>query len=244
MKKNLVLIGTSGWSYKQWSGIFYPDNIKEKDFLKYYSEYFDTVEVNSSFYHTLNDKTIENWVKEVHDNFKFAVKADRYITHMKKLLDPDETIPSFMSTIKPFKDKVGPILFQLPPSFGINIKRLKDFIKVLSKKNKYVFEFRNKDWFTDEIYDVLKKHNIALCIYNLNGYQSPLDVTADFVYIRMHGTLGIGSGKYSDEDIDNLAQDIEKYISQNKTIYCYFNNDGSGYAVENANELKKKLKIT
>lgn len=242
-KEKSVYIGTSGWSYRSWSGKFYPQNLKPKDYLAYYSKYFDTVEINSSFYHALKDVTVQNWEKSVPDGFLFAVKADRYITHMKKLENPSETVPEFIKTLKSFKRKSGPILFQLPPSFAINPERLEAFLKILPSGYPYVFEFRNKSWFVQEIYNILKKFNAGLCIYNLAGFQSPKVITSDFVYIRLHGTNGLGSGKYSDEELLEISNDIKNYKSQGKDVYCYFNNDGGGFAVENAFTLKKDLNI-
>lgn len=240
--KKLIHIGTSGWSYRDLVGIFYPAHTKSIDFLKFYSTIFGTVEVNSSFYNTLKDKTVVNWTQEVPADFIFAVKADRYITHIKKLENPEQTVPDFMKSLTPFRTKLGPILFQLPPSFGFNSDRLITFINVLPKDFLYVFEFRNKTWFVDETYKILKKNNIALCIYNLKGFQSPLEITADFTYLRYHGTNGIGMGKYSNEDIQKLSNYIKDFVSQNKQVYCYFNNNSGGAAVENAGELSVLIK--
>lgn len=242
LNKNLIHIGTSGWSYKDWRGNFYPENIKPIDFLKFYSEHFSTVEINSSFYHMLRDKIVIHWSEEVPSDFIFALKANREITHIKKLEDPEQIIPDFMQSLSSFKNKLGPILFQLPPSFGFNnISRLRSFINVLPKDFSYVFEFRNKSWFNEKTYEILKERNIALCIYNLSGYQSPLELTTDFTYIRYHGTEGIGVGEYSIEDIEELSGYIAKFVSQNKNVYCYFNNGANGVGIVNAKQLKKSL---
>lgn len=238
---NLIHIGTSGWSYSDWVGKFYPQHMKSADFIKYYSENFDTVEVNSSFYHTLKNKTVLHWKEEVPERFIFALKADRYITHIKKLEEPEKTLPGFLESASLLQKKLGPILFQLSPSFGFNAERLKNFVNTLTKDFTYVFEFRNKTWFNDETYEILKKKNIALCIYNLNGYQSPLEVCANFIYIRFHGTKGIGVGKYSKQDIETLSEYIKTIVSQNKNVYCYFNNNTDAAAIVNARELKASL---
>lgn len=256
-KETSIHIGTSGWVYKHWKGRFYPDNLAEKEYLKYYSEHFSTVEVNSSFYHLLKEESTTNWVKSVPDDFVFAVKASRYITHMKKLKEPESTTLNFFESIKPFGGKVGPILFQLPPKFGYNKERLESFFEVLpefagcaTRTNpegahcapcyKYAFEFRDTSWFNEETYEILRRNNAAFCIYNLGNFQSPKEVTADFVYIRLHGNYGLGSGKYSNEQLEEFAGDIRNFIAQGKDVFCYFNNDEAGYAVENAIELEKK----
>lgn len=241
MNKNSIYVGTSGWSYGDWRGGFYPQDLKTADFLTYYSKHFNTVEVNTSFYHTLRNTTIDNWIAEVPRDFIFSVKADRYITHIKKLENPEQTVPNFMQSIKPFKTKLGPILFQLPPSFKFNKDRLKAFVNVLPDDFLYVLEFRNNTWFNEETYKILREKNIALCIYNLKGYQSPLEITADFTYIRNHGTLGIGVGEYSKGEINKLAKNITKFVSQKKKVYCYFNNGAKGAAITNANLLKSSL---
>ncbi len=243
-KEFSINIGTSGWVYKHWQGRFYPDDISEKEYLKYYSQNFFTVEVNSSFYHLLKEESVKNWVKSVPENFIFAVKASRYITHMKKLKEPDKTTFNFFESIKPFENKLGPILFQLPPKFGFNPQRLESFVKTLPKNYKCAFEFRDKSWLNQEAYDILRKNNIGFCIYNLGEYQSPKEITSDFAYIRLHGNYGLGSGKYSEYELDNISHDIKNFKSQGKDVFCYFNNDEAGYAIENAFMLRKKLELS
>lgn len=234
-------IGTSGWVYKHWREKFYPDSLSEKDYLKYYSQNFSTVEVNNSFYHLLSEKAVKNWVESTPKNFIFAVKASRYITHMKKLKDPEISTCKFFESIKPFDTKIGPILFQLPPKFAYNGERLETFLKSLDTKYRYAFEFRDKSWFTSETYDILRNYNAAFCIYNLGPNQTPKEVTADFVYIRLHGNYGLGSGKYTGEQLEEFARAIEGFKSRGKDVFCYFNNDEAGYAIENARELSLLL---
>jgi len=240
-KTKHIHIGTSGWHYQQWLGTFYPDNLAEKEFLKYYSQYFCTVEVNNTFYHLPQNKTITQWAETVPEDFIFAVKASRYITHMKKLIDPEVSTELFFERIVRFKDKLGPILFQLPPHFGFNPERLKAFLKVLPVDYKYVFEFRDPSWFNPLTYDLLKEHNIAFCIYYLGDYYSPKEITADFVYIRFHGPVDLGAGLYSREKIAKFSEDIRGYLHQGKEVFCYFNNDEAGYAVKNATELNENF---
>lgn len=242
--KNSIYIGTSGWSYKHWQEIFYPNNIVEKEHLAYYAKHFSTVEINNSFYHLLTQKVVENWINSTPADFVFAVKASRYITHIKRLKEPEKMLATFMESIKPFNDKIGPILFQLPPKFNINPERLEYFLKLLPNNYQYAFEFRDKSWFNPEIYGLLKKYNIALCIYNMGDYQSPKEITADFVYIRMHGPGGIGTNKYDNKNLETLVQEIKNYNNKNKKVFCYFNNDEAGFAIENAHSLLLKLHNT
>jgi uncharacterized protein YecE (DUF72 family) len=240
-KTKRIHIGTSGWHYQHWLGTFYPDNLPESEFLKYYLKYFCTVEVNNTFYHLPQEQTITHWTETAPEDFIFAVKASRYITHMKKLLDPKLSTGLFFERIQRFKDKLGPILFQLPPRFGFNPERFKAFLKALPVDYRYAFEFRDPSWLNQMCYDLLKEHNIAFCIYCLGDFYSPKEITADFVYIRYHGPVTLGAGLYSQERITEFSEEIKGYLSQGKEIFCYFNNDEAGYAVRNAIELKQNL---
>jgi len=237
---NNIYIGTSGWHYKHWKGPFYPDDLSEKDFLSFYSNYFDTVEINNSFYRLPEKRTCKQWHKAVKDDFIFSVKASRYITHIKKLNYPEHSLPLFLSTIYTLRKKLGPVLFQLPPSWRLNIKRLEDFLAQLPPKKRYTFEFRNETWFDDSVYNLLSKYNVAFCLWDLKGKMSPEIVTADFVYIRLHGpTENAYEGSYSKMHLNKWARKFRKWVSQGKDIYCYFDNDQSGFAAKNALALKQ-----
>lgn len=235
-------IGTSGWNYKHWKENFYPGDIKESRLFSYYIKNFSTVEINNSFYHLPKKETFEDWSKQAPDGFVFSVKASRYITHMKKLKDPQEATKKFFDAVDGLGSKLGPILFQLPPYWKANPERLESFLKQLpsSKKSgyKYVFEFRDDSWFSSEVKNILEKYNAAFCIYDLEQNLSPLWVTADFVYIRLHGPDGAYQGKYSQ---DQLEEWRDRFREWNKTVYCYFDNDEEGYAPQNALELKNML---
>ena len=240
-QKKLIHIGTSGWHYKHWLGAFYPANFAEKNYLKYYSEHFCTVEVNNSFYHLPQENTIIQWKDTVPEDFVFAVKASRFITHMKKLIDPEKSIALFFERIKSFDNKLGPILFQLPPRFGFNQERLKAFLRSLPEGYKYVLEFRDPSWFNSQAYDLMKEYNVAFCIYKLGNFQSPEEITSDFIYVRYHGSVALGAGLYNKEEISRFANDIRGYLKQGKEVFAYFNNDQAGFAVQNAIELKQIL---
>lgn len=243
MKKNrqnrsTVHIGTSGWSYEHWKENFYPEKLKSNDWLKFYSTNFSTVEINTTFYHLPRDTTVKNWYAIVPDNFLFAVKASGYITHQKRLHDCKNSLRVFFSSIKALKNKIGPILFQLPPSFKINLERLTEFISHLSKKHEYVFEFRHKSWFVKETYDLLSKHKIALCITDLNGKLSPEEITSHFTYIRLHGPQKAYLGSYGLRKIKSWKRKIESWIAAETSVYCYFDNDEKGYAIQDAKILQ------
>jgi len=237
MPAQRVHIGTSGWSYEHWQGVFYPEGLAANQRLAYYQRYFRTVEINSSFYCLPSGDSMRHWCESVGDDFIFAVKASRYITHMKKLRDPRRTIKAFLSRVEVLGDKLGPILFQLPPHWHINTERLAAFLKSLPKDYRYVVEFRDPTWFSSQIYELLAKHAVAFCIFDLDKKLSPLQVTADFVYIRLHGPKGPYQGRYSDRSLRNWAESIARWRREGREVFCYFDNDEAAYAVQNATRL-------
>lgn len=235
MKKNNFRIGTSGWSYADWRGRFYPQEIKSNEFLQYYSRRFNTVEINNSFYRLPTAKNIKHWHELTPDDFIFSCKASRYITHMKRLHETEQAVDNLLAIFSSFQKKLGPILFQFPPSWRLNSPLLKKFAASLSKDFDYVLEFRNTSWFCPEIYDLLNSHQIALCFYDYKGYQSPEIITAPFVYLRLHGPKKSAyEGSYSTPKLAEYAQKIASWKNQGKRIYCYFDNDKKSCAPINA----------
>src|SRR5215469_16655760 len=182
-----VHIGTSGWHYKHWMGPFYPPKMPHGNMLRFYTEHFDTVEINHSFYRFPATTAIETWCRETPASFRFAVKASRYVTHNRKLNDPKETVEKFMNVVEKLGRRLGPILFQLPPGWKLNLARLESFLSGLPQPHRYAFEFRNPTWNVADVCHLLRRHNVAYCIYELAGFQSPIEVTADFAYVRLHG---------------------------------------------------------
>jgi uncharacterized protein YecE (DUF72 family) len=208
--------------------------------LSYYARYFDTVELNNSFYHLPLPSSFDHWQETTPRKFLFAVKASRFITHMKKLKDPEESIVRFFENSARLEDKLGPILFQLPPKWRVNIERLDEFLAVLPRKHRYAFEFRDDSWLQDAVYKVLTKHNAAFCIHDMGGRQTQYEMTADFTYVRFHGpTEARYSGSYSSKTLEGWAIRVEKWRKSLSAAYLYFNNDVGGHAVENALALKK-----
>jgi uncharacterized protein YecE (DUF72 family) len=248
MKKNLVNkyrkkihIGTSGWHYDHWQGPFYPESIPKEEFLAYYCERFHTVEINNTFYQMPEKKTLSNWKETVPQDFIFSVKASRYITHMKKLKDPSQPVNKFLNRVDTIKDRLGPILFQLPPRWHCNPERLINFLDKLPSGYRYTFEFRDPTWFKEEIYDILRDNNAAFCMYDFNGRLSPKIITSDFIYIRLHGPDGKYSGQYSEQALAEWVGAFSQWLKKGEEIFCYFDNDEKGYAVQNAIELRKML---
>jgi uncharacterized protein YecE (DUF72 family) len=238
MQNYRIYIGTSGWSYKHWMGTFYPAGTKIKDRFLYYLNKFDTVEINNTFYGMPSDETFLNWKNTANDDFVYVIKANKYITHNKKLHDPDITLPPFIDRVKILGKKLGPILFQLPPFMKANAELLKTFLEALPKKNRFVFEFRNAEWYKEEVYALLEKHNCAFCIYELAGHISPIKITADFVYLRLHGPGNKYQGSYSDETLQEWANECLIW-SKTKDVFVYFDNDEKGYAAFNALKLQE-----
>lgn len=239
--KGKIYIGTSGWHYKHWVGRFYPEGTKESELLAYYLKFFKTVELNNSFYRLPSPQTFKNWKRSVPGDFVFAVKGSRFITHMKKLNVERQSISIFFQSVKQLKEKLGPILFQLPPKWNINEQRLAGFLRILPRNHRYAFEFRNQTWYSENVYELLRKYNCSFCIYELEHHVSPLITTADFVYVRLHGPAGKYAGSYTNAELKKWTKRCQQWQKQRKDVYVYFDNDQSGYAAFNAKTLQKLL---
>ncbi|HKT33901.1 MAG TPA: DUF72 domain-containing protein [Nitrospira sp.] len=233
-----VRIGTSGWHYKHWLGPFYPAELRPNEMLSWYVTRFDTVELNNSFYHLPAGQTFEAWRRSVPESFCFAVKGSRYITHRKKLNDPAPALARFMEPVELLRDKLGPILFQLPPRWSCNVPRLTAFLDALPPCHLYTFEFRDPSWHDTAVYRALARRNAAFCLYELDGFEAPYQLTADFVYVRLHGPGRKYQGDYSTKQLRAWARRIARWRTQLKAVYVYFDNDQAGYAPKNAAELK------
>ncbi|MDQ6675763.1 MAG: DUF72 domain-containing protein [Acidobacteriota bacterium] len=236
-----IRIGTSGWHYKHWVGAFYPPRWPASKMLGFYQLRFDTVEINNSFYRLPPEKALNGWRLSTPPGFCFAVKGSRFLTHMKKLKDPGPGIDKFFSRADLLEEKLGPVLFQLPPNWEVNLGRLENFLDALPKWHRYAFEFRNATWNTPEVLQLLRQRNVAYCPFHLAGYQSPVEITADITYIRLHGPGGKYQGSYDDEALRVWAQRIKDWRRELKAIYFYFDNDDSGYAAYNALRLRELI---
>jgi uncharacterized protein YecE (DUF72 family) len=235
-----VFIGTSGWEYDDWRGNFYPESLAKGKWLEYYGEKFNTVEVNSTFYRLPTAEAVTGWHDESPTEFKISLKASRYITHMKKLLEPSKPVKKFLRLAGRLEDKIGILLFQLPPNLGRDGKRLENFVKILDRGYRYSVEFRDKSWFQKEVYDILHRYDIALCIMDMPGLSSPMISTTDFTYVRFHGSTSLYRSSYSKQELKRWAGDISKLDGISRA-YIYFNNDARGHAVENAMTMQELL---
>jgi uncharacterized protein YecE (DUF72 family) len=234
-----IRIGTSGWHYKHWVGEVYPPGWPASKMLSWYQEHFDTVEINNSFYRLPSEDAVETWRSSTPAQFRFAVKGSRFLTHMKKLKDPAAGLEKFFSRIDLFKAKLGPILFQLPPHFEMNIQRLDDFLEALPRGHRYAFEFRDPSWSNPEIFQLLRKYKAAYCPFDLAGYQSPIEITTNFIYVRLHGPGDKYQGSYTEDALNKWASRIKEWRTELRAIYVYFDNDQAGYAAHNAMRLRE-----
>jgi len=237
-----IHIGTSGWNYGHWKGPFYPEDLPDQDLLSYYRKRFDTVEINNSFYNLPSESSLASWKDTVPGDFEFSVKASRYITHMKKLKDPQEPLENFMDRIETLGNRLGPILFQLPPKWNCNLDRLRSFLATLPSNHRCTMEFRDDSWWNEDVFDLLKKHNCSFCAYDLAGTQSPKELTADFAYVRLHGPADAYEGRYGKQALAAWAGTFSAWRSDLKDIYCYFDNDQNGYAALDAADLNDMMK--
>ena len=233
-----IRIGTSGWSYDHWSGPFYPHGLPAGERLGYYARHLDSAEVNSSFYHLPSAASLKTWRETVPPGFCFAVKASRYITHMKKLKDPAQGLGTFLGRIALLEDRLGPVLFQLPPRWHFNGERLEQFLAALSREHRYAFELRDRSWLNDRTLELLGRFGAAFCIYELDGFLSPRETTADFVYVRLHGPDGAYRGSYDRQTLAGWVGAFSAWKAKGLDVYCYFDNDEAGYAVANALALR------
>lgn len=237
-----IRIGTSGWSYRHWRGPFYPPDVPQREWLARYARRFRTVEINTSFYRLPREETLAAWKDAVPGDFLFAAKASRFVTHRKKLKDPADTVPPFLDRMEMLAEKMGPILFQLPPGWGFDPGRLESFLAALRAGRRYAFELRDPAWMNERAFDILARHGAAFCIYELGGRLSPKEVTADFVYVRLHGPGGPYRGSYGVGTLAGWAGAFSSWAAGGRDVFCYFDNDEKGYAAENAHRLDEMIR--
>jgi len=234
-------IGTSGWVYNHWRGLFYPQALAQAKWLEFYSQHFDTVELNNSFYRLPSERAFEAWHDRTPPGFVYTVKVSRLITHLKKLRNVETALETFLSRARILGEKLGPLLYQLPPNMPRNEALLQAFLELLPCDLRHVVEFRNESWFDQGTFALLRKHGISFCIYDMPGFVTPIAATADFAYIRFHGSAGMYESCYSDSEIEKWANRIEELGRGLTSIYVYFNNDSQAFAVRNAKALARRL---
>lgn len=233
-----VRIGTSGWVYKHWRGIFYPKDLPPRNWFHFYANTFDTVEINNTFYRLPDVETFDTWRNQAPREFLYAVKASRYLTHMKKLKDPEEPLRRFFAAANHLKSKLGPVLYQLPPNWRLDLDRFRYFLKALPKARRAVIEFRDPSWLVEEVFQLMDKHGVAHCIHDMKPLDVPVRVTGRIAYVRFHGDADHG-GDYGSDALEEWAGCIARWRSVGLEVFVYFNNDLEGFAVRNALTLKK-----
>lgn len=232
---NRIRVGTSGYMYRHWRGLFYPEGLSQPLWLPHYARWFDTVEMNATFYRLPTPEAVERWRDVVPRRFTFAVKGSRYLTHLKRLLDTDEGLRRFYAPIRRFDGKLGPVLWQLPPHMKPDHARLDRFLASVPA-GRHVVEFRDPAWYTAETCAVLERHGAAFCEHD-HVKLDPPRLTGGFRYVRFHGTTGKYSGRYGAEALRPHAEDYLDAAARGRDVFVYFNNDLGGHAVRDALDL-------
>lgn len=233
-------MGTSGWHYPHWRGIFYPSDLPPSRWLGYYARHFSTVELNAPFYRLPTEKAFQGWAKGVPPGFRFAVKASRWITHMRRLRGGPE-VDLFLERVRHLGDALGPILYQLPPRMGRDLQRLEGFLARLPSGLLHAMEFRHPSWFCPAVYALLRRYRVALCLVDIVDFPSPREATGEFIYVRFHGAGGLYWGSYSEDALRRWAQDMLALSEGYRPLWVYFNNDAEGAAVGDALRLRALL---
>ncbi len=238
-----VRIGCSGWQYRHWKGAFYPADLPQGRWLEYYASRFDTVEVNNSFYNLPDASIFAAWKHRVPPDFRYAVKGSRFLTHMKKLKDPEEPLERLFSRATKLGRKLGPMLYQLPPRWKADLDRLRTFLAALPRRRRHVIEFRDSSWYTRDVFDLLQRHRVALCLHDMPGSATGRLQIGPFVYVRFHGTDGSygAHGEYRDATLLEWAEWLATQHHDGRDAYVYFNNDIHAHAPRDADRLRAFL---
>lgn len=239
MPRGSLHVGTSGWVYPHWKGTFYPDDLPAGERLPHYAARFSTVEVNHTYYRLLSTNAAQRWLAQVPEDFTFAFKAHRYVTHRKKLRDAGESLRTFLDALAPIERRTSIVLFQLPPFQGFDPGKLDAFLGLLpqDKPYRYAFEFRHDAWNNESTWDILGAHGVAFVVHDFDATWTPIETTADQVYVRFHGPAGPYRGRYTIGALSAWAERIRAWRKQGRDVWCYFNNDQAGFAGWNALEL-------
>lgn len=235
-----LYIGTSGWNYKHWRGVLYPEGLAQNRWLDRYASEFDTVELNNSFYRLPERKTFEGWRQQTPDGFVFSVKASRYLTHIKRLREPEEPLQRLMDHAGGLDEKLGIVLYQFPPNWSLRLDLLRHFLDILPPAPRSAFEFRDDSWQCEAVWSLLEEHGVAYCVMDSPGLPLHLRTTCDYSYVRMHSGGEETEGNYTDEHLAVWAGRVREMLKRGD-VYVYFNNDYRGYAVRNAIGLRQML---
>ncbi len=235
-------MGCSGWIYPHWRGRFYPEKLAVKRWFAFYAEHFDTVEINNSFYRLPKPETFDGWAAQAPPGFRYAVKANRFLTQAKKLKDCEEPMARMMPAFRHLGETLGPVLYQLPPRFKINLERLEAFLELVPKDLVNVFEFREKSWYDDRVFALLERYGASFCAHDMPGSDSPDLAVGPVAYVRFHGGEGKYWGRYSEERLLRWTDWMIAEVRAGRAVWAYFNNDAEAHAVEDALTLKAMLR--
>lgn len=236
-----VRVGCSGWQYRHWKGHFYPDTLAQNRWFDHYARIFDTVEINNSFYRLPPRQTMRSWRAQAPAGFIYAVKASRYLTHMRKLKDPAEPLALLFDRARALVPHLGPVLYQLPPRWTPDYTRLEEFLKAIPRDVPQTIEFREASWYTKRTFDLLTQYGVALCVHDMAGSATGRISVGPFIYVRFHGASAKYSGSYSDAQLEDWAGWLEAQRARGCEVYAYFNNDVGGHAPRNALTLRAAL---
>ena len=241
----MIRIGCSGWSYDHWVGLFYPEDMSRRDYFSHYSKYFDTVEINSTFYRLPFRNFVLGWARRAPQGFLYAIKVNRKVTHIKKLRGAEGDLANFLERLDPLKKKglLGPLLIQLPPGLHLDVNLLECFLNSLPNGYRFTIEFRHKSWLIDDVYRLLERYDVAFCIVSSPKIPVIVRVTTDFSYIRMHGRKRWYDYFYTDEELRCWADVVSGIHKEGRDVFMYFNNDPNAYAVQNALRIKELLNL-
>jgi uncharacterized protein YecE (DUF72 family) len=228
-------VGTSGWSYTIWKPDFYPKSVASKNFLNFYATQLNAVEVNFTFRMRLQEKTALGWMEAVGGNFRFALKANQFITHIRRLNNVEEPLQRFLTTLQPFGNQLGPVLFQLPPNLKCDVGLLRNFLSLFPRNFRSAFEFRHESWFSEEVYTALRDCNAALCISETEKLTTPEVHTASYSYFRLREV------SYSADDLKQIASRVGRALGDGRDTYVFFKHEEDPSSPLNAVELLKQL---
>jgi uncharacterized protein YecE (DUF72 family) len=255
MQLDRIRVGCSGWQYKHWRGDFYPAEIRTSAWFEQYARTFDTVEINNSFYRWPSPEMFDKWRTQAPPGFLYAVKASRFLTHMKKLKDAEEPLERTFDHVKHLGRHLGPVLYQLPPRWGLNLERLENFLKALRSVRAdlrvgadlkvgpyHAIEFREPSWYVEPVFDLLRRYDAALCLHDMHGSSTGRMIVGPFIYARFHfGTQKYG-GRYDDARLDEWAGWLADRAREGLPVFAYFNNDTGGHAPRDATRLRSMIR--
>lgn len=235
-----LYLGTSGWSYDNWIGDFYPKDIDKSDMLRFYANHFDTVEINASFYQLPFENVVKGWKNKVPEDFTYAVKGSRKISHYHRLNNVGGLVKRFFDRVEPLLQPKGSVLWQFRPNFQKDVDRLKNFLELLPEEHIHAFEFRHESWLSEDVYQILNKNGSALVWQSSLDFPNDFTATTDFIYIRFHGLEGMYGYSYTRDDLEPWAKTIKQHLDEGRDAWVYFNNTG-GNAPECAKMMKEML---